>query len=158
MSCLPFWPVTLLLRSQLIPLWGYVTHCSPGTFFKIVSVSLTFAILTTICPRWVSLGCSCSELCFWDLSGCFLSQVSKVFSHYLFKFLFLSSASGISIMRMFECLMFFQYSHRLSILFRFCYSDRLISAALCFRLLICSSSLGCCWFLLMCFSFQYCIL
>lgn len=49
-SCQSLWPLKLLLRNQLIALRSfllYVTYCFPVVVFKIVSLSLTFAISIT---------------------------------------------------------------------------------------------------------------
>ena len=121
-----------------IPL--YVTSCFSLVASTILSLSLIFAILIT--PSLVSspLGRFCLDaLWFWDLHVCFLSQVSEVFSYYVFKYVlfpFLAlSSSETPIMQMLLHLMLSKRSLKLSsfffkFLFLFFYSAWVISPIL----------------------------
>ena len=45
----PFWPAEFLLKSQLMRVLLYVTCCFSLAAFNILSLSLIFAILITVC-------------------------------------------------------------------------------------------------------------
>ena len=73
--------------------------------FNLLSLSLTFVILITVCLSVFLLGfILLGTLCFLDLVGYFFSHVGEVFSYYLLKYFLGSSLSlspsGTPIMRM----------------------------------------------------------
>ena len=106
-----------------IPL--YVICCFSFVVFNILSLSLIFVSLITVCLCVFLLGFILpGTMCFLVLGDYFLSHIREVYSNYLFKYFlrsFLSSPSGTPIMQMLVCLMLFQRSLRLSSFF-FLYS------------------------------------
>ena len=96
-----------LLIYQLITLWEFLEcYCFSLVAFKILSLSLIFVSLITMCLAVFLRGFILpGTLHFLDLVDYFLFRLRQVFSYYLFKYflrssLSLSSSSGTTIMQM----------------------------------------------------------
>ena len=103
------------LPDNLMAVPLYIICCFSLVTFNILSLSLIFVSLITICPGvfllWFILP---GTLQFLDLVDFFLSHVREIFSYYLMKYFLcpfsLFSPSGIPKMQMLVCLMWFQRS------------------------------------------------
>ena len=105
----------------------YITSCFSLAVFKILFLSLIFAILITMYPSVDFLGSSCLGLCvLLDLDICFLSHIRKfsaiIYSNKFFAPFSLSSPSGSPIMGMLVCLMLFQRPLKFSSFFKILFS------------------------------------
>ena len=69
-----------------VPLYVAISSCLYLAAFKTVSLSLIFSILIKVCVDVDIFGCILfATLCFRDLDVCFLPQVRKIVSYYIFR-------------------------------------------------------------------------